>query len=228
MRRLAKFLILFVTALGLSILGMGNANAGNSFNGQDANPQYMTGITEVYAWSEQGNFISVPVYSMEPCKHEDGSGQIACVWVSSQRGNLIGDWSFLKLGDGQTATISNVSAEILVIPGLTSAPVVSQPVSQAPVSQPVSQPVSDIVEPIAGQTEDELMSQVIAEYGDVVAPAETEWNDYGVYTGNKAPCANEDSSQVSCYWDAQTMGLNNGGTSFTVDHEGNYIFGKNH
>lgn len=108
--RIFKILIVSLFMV-LGVFGVAHAV---TFDGTNHNPSYTEGITEVYAVTDNGIPVYVPVWSMERCIHEDGSSQVACVWHSPTQGNKNGAVSFMKLGGNEFATISHEAARILL------------------------------------------------------------------------------------------------------------------
>lgn len=109
-----RFIKSVIAGIVLSLGFFGIANA-VTFDGTNPNPVYTEGITEVYAITDNGVEVYIPVWSMEACTQEDGHGQVACVWHAPTRGNMIGAMSFVKLGGNEFATISHEAARILLV-----------------------------------------------------------------------------------------------------------------
>lgn len=143
----------------LILAGSGIASA-NTFDGTNLNPEYMTGITNVYGVSDQQIEFYAPVYSFDACELEDGSNQDACVWHSPTRGNYKGVASFVKLGGGITATVSNEAARILLhgepeaVPEAVAAPSAAESVPS--VSEDVTEPPTAVREDVPVQAVERL------------------------------------------------------------------------
>lgn len=187
-------------ALALASIGTAGAAHAATFDGMNPNPEFMTGITEVRAVTEQGTEVFIPVYSMDRCV-DDRGGPNPCVWVGHQDGNGWGD-SFVQVGYGENSEIAYITswaAEILPVDSYQSAPVygTQQEVQSA---EPVASPEPSSAVPVSGSSQDvynRLTGQSVASE---------------LSTSTLPPCEHEDSN--NCYWNASTMG-NGIGRSFT-------------